>query len=236
MKKLFAKVIFFVVLSLLWGNSLCVAQQNILLNNYFSQLELSGNLRVNLIPSQSDSTRIEARVYGTSAQRLQWKEKGSTLKVELPSNVVERDCYADLDIYYTELTRLKCDGVSVEARDTIFTESLLVDAQSSINKISLNVVATELKIRATGNSVISVAGRADWLIVNSWLGARVDCLRGTFGDCVVKAQQSSEVVVSVRDRLDAHASGKASIFYHGDPNVLTKESIGGAVVPVILPE
>lgn len=220
---------------LLFSTTLLFAQQKIELDTQFSKLNLSGNLKITLV--QSDSLcKTYITVYGVDAQRLKWSSKGDQFSISLPAGIIESESYADLEIHCQQLTTIICEGVTIATRDTIFTHNLTIESRTSINALNMNVCTEDLTIRASGNSNIRLGGSAKWATIDATMGAKVDCSTATFMDCTVRAGQASEVSVRAIEHLDANATAKASVFYFGSPVLKIKTSLGGGVVPVIIPK
>ncbi len=236
MIKTFTKQLFVFLFCAFSGFTITHSQELIEVNQSFTQLELSGNLRVSLVPVPADkATGLEAQVYGVQGSRLKWYHKDGVLSVALPSNMTDKDSYAELTVYYDTLSRVNCDGVEVQSKMPIVTESFRLEAGSSVNRVRLEVKAQDIEVVASGNSDVTLMGSARWLTVNSSLWAKVNCVHGDFEDCVVTARNNSDIVIRALERLEAKITGKASVFYTGSAEIVTDEKTGGALVEIVHP-
>lgn len=225
--------IYFIILTALF--SLVVsAQQVVEIPVQFSSLNLKGPLRVELIPS--DECRAVVSLYGVEPSRLSWHSKGSLLSIIMRVGLMDKNCYAEVKIYYTALSSILSEGATITNDNVLEGESLAISTQGSVNKIQLNIVVQQLDIKASGKSDIAIIGSAKWADLRAIMGSRIDCMQMEIADVIASSNQGSEIYVKVSDRLDANVSTAGNIYYMGKPRLKVKSTLGGGVIAIEPPK
>ena len=230
MKKL--AVITFLIFA--YANSNLKAQQTLEIADSFTQLELKGPMRVELIPSDEYKTIIT--LYGIEQNRLSWKAKGSQLSLQLRSGYLDRNSYAEVKVHYKNIEKLSCEGATITTSDAIVSDKFMLETLGGVNKIQLNVEVEDLQVNTAGKSDILIIGSARWADLRAILGSRIDCMQMNINDVLAISNQGSEIYVNVLQRLDARVNSGGNVYYLGNPRLKTKKTLGGGVVSVETPK
>ena len=230
MKKL---AVIAIIIALSVSNSL-KAQQTLVIPDSFTQLELKGPLRVELIPSDQYETIVT--LYGIEQNRLSWHTKGAQLSIVLKAGYLDRNSYAEVKVHYKNLYRLSSEGATITTSDAISADKFMLETLGGNNKIQLNVEVEDLQVNTAGKSDILITGSARWADLRAILGSRIDCMQMDISDVLAVSNQGAEIYVNASQRLDARVSSGGNVYYLGNPRLKTKTSLGGGVVSVEIPK
>jgi|GEM_PF-2900762 len=226
MKKL-AIVIVLIALSM---SNLVKAQQSFEIAASFTQLELKGPLRVELIPAEVYKTVVT--LYGVEPNRLNWKTKGQLLTLIMRTGYLEKEGFAEIKVYYKELASISCEGATITNSESIDADKLNIETLGSKNNIQLNVNVHDLQVNTSGKSDILITGVAKWADLRAILGSRIDCMQMEISDVTAISNQGSEIYVNALDRLDAKVNSGGNVYYLGNPRLRVKSTLGGGVISV----
>lgn len=210
------------------------AQSSFEITSQFSQIVLRGAFRAELIPSESCSAVVT--IYGAEQNKVDWSVKNGKLNVSLRVGLIDRDCYADIKIYYKDLSYIGVEGVTLKNSEALLGTNLKLETLGGVNKIQLGVNLANLDLTASGNSNIVLRGSIQEADIKAYIGAKVDCMQCEIDDIYATVNQGSEMYVRTSGRLDAKVSTAGNLYYMGNPKLRTKSSLGGAVIMIGSPE
>lgn len=208
------------------------AQQTFEINVPFSKLILQGLMNVELIPS--DTARTIVTLSATSQKRFNWTNKADCLTLSLRTGILDKDCTADIKVYYRILDYIGIQGTTLFADEALRQESIKIETLGGVNRFGLEIEATNLDVVISGNSIINLSGSAGEATLKATLGSTLNCLKMTIAKAEVVATEGSEMYLDVTDALDARATINANIFYREGPELKAKTTLGGAIVQIPL--
>ena len=211
--------------------SLVSAQQRIEINNQFTQLELNGDMTVELI--QSDGCDVQGTTTsGIVLNKIKWKQKKDKLIINVPSGVLDKADSVHLIIKVGNLTHLKTKGATVVSTNTLTSEYLNINATSTQNDLKLNINVKEIVLETSNECVVELQGTAKWATLTTNMGSRIDAKFAKFEECAATATFGSEIITHVTGHLEAKTNYKSTIYYIGDPVLIFKKRTASAIVKV----
>lgn len=84
----------------------------------------------------------------------------------------------------------------------------------------MNMDATDLLLKVTGNSVANIGGNVKYYTLNASSRSKVDSRSLQCTDANVSASAGAEVYVRANERMQLSADTGASLFYAGEPVIL----------------
>lgn len=210
-------------------------------DSYFHSVELNGAIHAVIHPLAQDDTvsRAVITIEGLMVKEVPWKVVKSCLVVDAERGLLERKGSVTVDIYIKDLRELRTKGAAVVATERLATENLTVATQGAANKIRLDVWVKNLIVSVSGDSDVSISGQAEGATLKTLVGSRIDMLHCVARNVYATASESSEIYLYVLDRLEAKVTTCATIYYltpSADPVLAVKQSLWGAVVPILSPE
>ena len=186
----------------------------------FSTISLSGNLNVELLPSDRDS--ISITLIDSDIAKFKWNvSQDGELSAALRSGGSGR---ADIKIYSAHpVTAISVSGSSLLINDTLKGNSLVMNVSGG-GKVTALVDLLDLDLTASGNSAASFTGRAKYLTLRASESSKVNCRYLQSVSVQVDASTKAEVFVWGSERAVMSAGSNAAIFYRGKP-VVVKASI-----------
>lgn len=193
----------------------------------FGALKISGPIKLELIPA--DESRMQMMLWELDAKNINWRIKDNILTVETRKGLVNKRAFADIKLYYKELSHIAISGSEVMTKEAIVTGSLYLTAEDAVGSMDLAVECTDLTIHTSGNNTVKVSGSADDAIYQARLGSKIDCMNLAATNVDATASGRSEVLVRANEVLDAKASTGGNVFFIGEPVTLRikKSTMGG---------
>lgn len=220
------------------GCGVSYAQQQIRIISEVRGLELEGSLEVELISTGDQSEtgdHVDIAFHGVDKRRLSWHVgKDSTLRLSLRTGAFERQRYARVKVYCTDLRRIVSHGVKVEMdpESIISSPELTVYSSGGVNDINLNVATNSLMVTAIGDSHVELKGTAPYAYFVSKMGGIIDGKALESMDVTVSMVGGGEVIARPSDLLDANVSSGGTVYYFGTPFIKSKKSLGGKIIQV----
>ena len=210
-------------------------------NSYFHSVELNGAIQatIHALPQGDTVPRATIAIEGLMVKDVPWKVVKSCLTIDAQRGLLERKGTVKVDIYVNELRALRTKGAAATTADPIATPDLTVETLGAANKVRLDVWTKNLTVKVSGDSDVSISGQTEGAHLTALVGSRIDMLHCVTRNAYATANGSSEVYLYILDRLEAKASAMATIYYltpSADPVLSIKQSLWGAVVPILSPE
>lgn len=221
MKRIFA------IIALLAVTSAGFAQNAVSTNlGEFNKIELTGRLNVEIV--QSDDVSLDVKLNDVDAKKLEWGIKNGVLSVRLKPGGGS-SANADVRISYKNLAGLKVSGANVAVKSTVRAPLMDVSVSGGAT-LKMDVEVEDLKVNASGNSVLDLAGSTKYFNVKANTKAMVDSRRMKAEDATVQAATTADVYVFSSERIDINATTAASVFYKGNPDIVRQKStLGGNI-------
>lgn len=210
------------------------AQETIQIKAPFHSINLSGvmNVKIQINEPGDTITKAEVTVSGIPVNSIKWSIKKQCLNISAERGFLENAGQVDVLINVQTLEKIQVKGATLQCKDAIRGESLLIETMGSINKILMAVETSDLTVKCSGQSDIALSGRVESAWLESLTGARIDMLHCTANKIEAKVGQSAEIYTSVLDLLDVKATMCGTLYYLGAPSLKIKTSLWGAVVNV----
>lgn len=180
----------------------------------FDVINLSGELRVELIPAERNS--IEILLKDSDINRFKWGVTNTTLAVSLTQGGQSRGS-ADIKIYYAgPLKEITMAGGELSTGGGLKAEVLKVQLKSGA-KMTAGMDVFDLELYVNSNSVAELTGKVKYLLVNATERSKANTLEMAALSAEVDAATGAEVFVNAEERLVVNAKTTATIFYRGSP-------------------
>jgi hypothetical protein len=126
------------------------------------------------------------------------------------------------------LTELEASGGSdIRVIGTVSGDEFELSASGG-SDIEIDLAVRELDVSISGGTDVELSGTAERATVRSSGGSDLDARELEVQNAELRASGGADLVITVRETLDARASGAADITYYGDPEVLDSDESGGS--------
>ena len=196
----------------------------------FSTLSVTGNIRVEIYPS--DSPSLEFTVKGASPEDVITEKKDKELSIRLKSNA-SKDAVIKVKLFYTELEKISVQSRAlVVSPDTLRADAVVFDARlGGKTELKLKVNTLEAIVRQGG--LLVFYGEVDTQTISVASGGTYSAYELEAQETSVRAATGGNAKVVARRMIDADASAKAWIGYKGDPeSKKLNTSIGGEIASI----
>lgn len=189
----------------------------------FSSISLGGDMDVTLVQLEEGGQPmliVKAEDRELSKLKYTINNKGE-LSVRESTNR-KRTTRTAIEIHFVAVDAIEVVGSEVEVVGTI-AEPILDLAVSNGGFFKAEIDTQDLLVKATGQSMIDVKGRARYLQADVTV-AKVNLREMEAMSVEVEATQRGEVTVFCTERLAATANLGGTIFYRGNPSILRTNS------------
>lgn len=193
----------------------------------FTALDIDGPIKIELIPA--DENRMQIILWDIDSKNISWRVKDHTLSIKTRKGLVNKRAYADIKLFYRELSRITTVGGEVTTKSPLLCASLYLGAESSVGRMELLVECNDVTIHTSGDNTIRVSGTTEYATYEAKLGSRIECLGLTAGQVTADASGKAEIQLHANELLDARAVTGGNIFFKGEPVTLyiKKNTLGG---------
>lgn len=186
----------------------------------FSGVRGSAGLDVYLEEGSEQKVVVEAD--SNLHEFIETEVVNGVLKIRTKRNI-NRAKSKKVYVTYTELNTVEASsGADVIGSDVIRAEELSISSSSGAD-LEIEVDARELTAKTSSGADIKVSGRAKYLTADASSGSDINARN--LETLKVRAEVSSgaDIVVNVKESLDAKASSGGDIKYYGDPVTVNKK-------------
>ena len=193
----------------------------------FDKVKVSDDLKVTFKKADRENITIVAN--GIGYDKIVTESSGRELKMKVKTGIFKN---TDVQIL-VEYVKLRSIDASNKA--DIKFEGIVIGDELSLKATGGAVINVEVDISALKASLsnggrIEISGRADLQEVDSNLGSKYNAYEFETENGYVKSNTNSDVVVWVKNRLEATAGSKAILKYRGKPtDVKSSTSLGGKI-------
>ena len=174
---------------------------------YFSKIEVSGNIDVTII--QSESNKIESK---NPNMPMNYKLDGNKLIIK-GSNTDE-----NIIVYVKNLQAIETSGLSsVTSKNEIKASERFSIETSGNSEVEITLNTPLLKCEATGLSKQSIKGTGDKLVVDISGNADLNSFEFICNEAMVDASGLSDFKITANKKLVLDASGSSDGKYKGTP-------------------
>jgi hypothetical protein len=135
-----------------------------------------------------------------------------------------------IHVTYTHLKNIEAhSGSDVIGTNVIKSETLTLDSSSGAD-LEVEVFSKELYAETSSGADIDVSGKASNLYANASSGSDLNAKKLEVIDCSAKASSGANIIVNVKDKLNARATSGGDVKYYGNPlSVIKKDGSSGSV-------
>lgn len=196
----------------------------------FNKLELTGNIRVNLMHGHDDHMVVTGDdnllqyLNSEVSQDAVLKIHVSTLSGTYP--------YFEIDLYYDSIVSLNlAANARIRNHDPLMADKLHLSVSAGAFS-ELTVATDDLRIHAAAGSQVNISGTTNFLNLESFAGSQVRAFELQAGSAEVRANAGAMAEIFAIDRIRAHANTGAVIRFKGDPPAKDiSTNTGGSVTP-----
>lgn len=195
----------------------------------FSKLLAMDGLSFTLVAGEEF---VEVEAEENLLEYFETKVDGDRLQMEIKEGYTLRpssDKKINVTVGYESLHNIRANAAaSVQSQDTLFAESLSLNATSG-STININAVTKNLDLTANSAGQIILAGSTSFIKGNANSGGTIRAYEVNSITGEVKSNSGGQVKVSVKDYLKASANSGGSVGYKGDPKVDQRSNSGGNI-------
>jgi len=228
MNTLINRSIFPLVIIIFLGSSAIQAQNKVVREiNPFDQVKVSDNVKVTF--KKADKEKITIVSDGLGYDKILTESSGRELKIKIKTGIF-KSAEVQIDVEYVTLRSIEASNQA----DVKFAEVLKGDEISlkSTGGAVINIEAevSALKASLSNGGRIEISGSANLQEVDANLTAKYNGYEFETENGYVKSNTNADVVVWVKNKLEASAGSKAELKYRGKPaDVQSSTSLGGKI-------
>lgn len=193
----------------------------------FNELQVSGNVRVQLV--KSDEVYMEIFDYCCSMSDLNFKLDDSELKLNNDKGHLTDEEF-EVILHYSSIEKLKVMvGAFVSSNEKVNAEKFELDVVTGA-RVELEIETGELDFTANTGSVSNLKGKAESMDLDAFAGSIVEMEEFELGKAEIKANTGSQISLKVNESISASAWTGAMIEYSGNPKVLERRTQLGGVI------
>lgn len=199
----------------------------------FNRVKVDGPMNVVFKKvATSEECRITYDTKGniTSKFKFEVDKKGALVVSEKLDP--KRTSVTDIIIYYNSLREVKISHAKTEFEDIVENDlfDLVVSGGATV---ALEIKTLDAAVECTGVSRLTLDGYTKYLTMRVST-AKVDCTKLSVVSATVDASHSSELRLTVSERLEATTSTGAKLLYKGYPTILRDHAMifGGEIINI----
>jgi len=193
----------------------------------FDKVKVSDNLNVVFIESERENITIVAS--GIGYDKVVTESSGRELKIKVKTGVY-KESDVRIEVEYVKLRSIEASNKANVSFNGILTGDELTLKATGGAVINVEVELSALKASLSNGGRIEISGTADLQEVEANLGSKFNAYEFETENGFVKSNTNSDVVVWVKNKLEASAGSKAELKYRGKPaDVKSNTSLGGKI-------
>lgn len=192
----------------------------------FDRLEIGSGLHIDV--RQGEFYSVSARGDRRNVEDLVVEKEGSTLVIRY-RNSRERRHDTFIEITSPELSSVTFSGASDSQVSGFVSEERFDVFLSGASVCQLSVDAPEMKVVLSGGSYLNVRGEGTAMNADLSGASALKAFSFPVAEADVRLAGASDAQITVRDVLDAKASGASHLVYRGTPSVSSEVSGASSV-------
>ena len=194
----------------------------------FQEISVSGKLRVELVPG--DSEQVEIYTEDLSPDDVNLKYRGNSLRISLIEGLIKNHEPVYVRVVFRELRSIRASaGAQVKCDEVIKGGDLEIKVNSGA-QMYLDIEAEHLEASAAEGGQLELTGSAQEQDASASTGGMYDGHRLVSTRTYVRANTGGRTRVYATDFLDAAANTGGWIEYKGDPaKKYTKSVLAGTI-------
>lgn len=218
----------FALALILFSSSNLFAQNKVVREiDAFDQVTVSDNLKVTF--KKADKEKITIVASGIGYDKIVTTSSGRELKIKVKTGVY-KDTDVQIEVEYVKLRSIDASNkADIKFMEMLTGDELTLKATGGA-VINVEVEISALKASLSNGGRIEIKGSAGLQEIEANIGAKYNAYEFETENGYVKSNTNSDVVVWVKNRLEATAGSKAILKYRGKPaEVKSSTSLGGTI-------
>jgi len=193
----------------------------------FDQVKASDDLKITF--KKADKEKITIIAKGIGYDKIVTESSGRELKIKVKTGI-HKDTDVQIEVEYVALRSVDASNkVDIKFNEPLTGGELSLKSSGSA-VINVEVEISALKASLSNGGRIEISGKADLQEVDANLGSKYNAYEFETENGYVKSNTNSDVVVWVKNILEATAGSKAELKYRGKPaEVKSNSSLGGKI-------
>ena len=193
----------------------------------FDKVKVSDNLKIVFKKAEKENITIVAN--GIGYDKIVTKSSGRELKIKVKTGIF-KDTDVQIEVEYVKLRLIDASNkADIKFQEKLTGDELTLKASGGA-VINVEADISALKASLSNGGRIEISGTADLQEVDANLGSKYNAYEFETENGYVKSNTNSDVVVWVKNRLEATAGSKAILKYKGKPaEVKSSTSLGGKI-------
>lgn len=193
----------------------------------FDKVKISDDLKVIFKKSDVEKVRISAN--GIGYNKVVTESSGRELKIRV-KNGMFKDSDVNIIIEYVNLRSvIATDKADVKFQEVLTGDELNLKANNNA-VINVEVEASAVKASLSNGGRIEISGKANLQEVDANLGSKYNAFEFETENGYIKASTNSNVVVWVKNKLEATSGSKSVLKYRGKPKEINSSTnLGGTI-------
>lgn len=126
-------------------------------------------------------------------------------------------------VTFTNLSSIEASsGADVIGKSVVKNETINLDSSSGAD-LEVEVFAKDVYVETSSGADINVSGKASNIYANASSGSEINAKNLLTVTCNAKASSGADIVVNVKDKIDAKATSGGDVRYYGDPELVSKK-------------
>ncbi len=193
----------------------------------FDKVKISDN--VNVIFKKADKEKITIVANGIGYDKIVTESSGRELKVKIKTGIF-KNADVQIEVEYVKLRSIDAsNSANVKFQETLTGDEITIKSTGGA-VINLDVDISALKASLSNGGRIEITGKANLQEVDANLTAKYNAYELESENGYIKSNTNSDVVVWVKNHLEATAGSKAELKYRGKPeDVKSSTNLGGKI-------
>ena len=193
----------------------------------FDKVKISDDLKI--IFKKADKERITIVANGIGYDKIVTESSGRQLKIKVKTGIF-KESDVRIEIEYVKLRSIDASNkADIRFQEVLTGDELKLKATSNA-VINVEVDVAAVKASLSNGGRIEISGKADLQEVDANLGSKYNAFEFETENGYIKSNTNSNVVVWVKNRLEATAGSKSILKYKGKPvEVKSSTNLGGKI-------
>lgn len=221
--------IVFLLIALFLISGLHLSAQNRVLREVdpFDMVKVSDNVKV--VFKKADKENISIVAEGIGYDKIVTESSGRELRIRIKTGIF-KNSDVQIEVEYVKLRSIEAsNGADVNFMESITGDEItLKSTGGAVIHVDVNVSA--LKASLSNGGRIEITGKSNLQEVDASLAAKYNGYEFETENGYIKSNTNADVVVWVKNFLDASAGSKAELKYRGKPaEVKSSTNLGGKI-------
>jgi hypothetical protein len=221
--------IVFLLIALMLISGLHLSAQNRVLREVdpFDMVKVSDNVKV--VFKKADKEDISIVAEGIGYDKIVTESSGRELRIRMKTGIF-KNSDVQIEVTYVKLRSIEAsNGAEVNFMEPLTGDEITLKSTGSA-LIHVDVDVSALKASLSNGGRIEITGKSNLQEVDASLAAKYNGYDFETENGYIKSNTNADVVVWVKNFLDASAGSKAELKYRGKPvEVKTSTNLGGKI-------